>query len=631
MAEKFTEYQIANDFANLTSCSVFITGKAGTGKTTFLKKLKTICCKNLAVVAPTGVAAINAGGSTIHSFFSLPFTPFVPTLEGKTNLIKKQHVNNIRKNIYKELELLIIDEISMVRADLLDAIDTILRHHRKEPNKPFGGVQVIFIGDLYQLPPVAKNEEWELLSQFYKTPFFFHSKVIEMLPPVYLELKHIFRQCDKNFIKLLNEIRNNELSTTSKDIIRKKINRQLNGIKRSDYIILTTHNYKANSINAEEMDKIKSPTFQFEAIVSGDFPEKNYPNEPILTLKKGARVMFIANDRESPHRYFNGKIGTVTELSDDTIMVRCDDSDTDIKVAYEVWENISYNVDVETKQIEEEVLGTYKQYPLRLAWAITVHKSQGLTFEKAILDLEQAFAAGQVYVALSRCRSLEGIILKSSINQRTLSTDEHILEFSNKQNCNNLHEILETEKKRYRQELLLQIFNINNASCLLQELFRIYTTNTSSFSKNTLTFLQTIYSLFFETEINLNRIKIEIQQNCTEESLMQHKNFFLSKIKNFEEEILRIPIISTNEDLAETFVNKLLKCCEEIEWRKYVIEHTENDLSSENILQQKQFFYKNLHHIEQTSKFYEKLVERLKIIYSEIVDTDDYNTLSFDN
>ena len=620
--EKHFEYKIANDFANLTSCSIFITGKAGTGKTTFLKELKQCSQKNLAIVAPTGVAAINAGGVTIHSFFGLPFTPFIPTTEGVANLIKKQRANPTKKNIYNELEMLIIDEISMVRADLLDSIDFVLRHHRKNPNTPFGGVQVVFIGDLYQLPPVAKDEEWQILSQYYQSPFFFHSKVIEQYPPIYLELKHIFRQTDKNFINLLNEIRHNNLSTNSKILISSKINRQLTNVKRSDYIILTTHNYKANSINGEEMSKINSPEYKFEAIISGDFPEKNYPNEPTLTLKKGARVMFIANDRESPHRYFNGKIGTITELNNDKIMVHCEDSETDIKVAYEVWENINYNVDTESKQINEEVIGTYKQYPLRLAWAITVHKSQGLTFDKAILDLEQAFATGQIYVALSRCRSLDGIILKSSINQRALSTNPHILDYSNNQNENTLTLRLEEEKKRYQKELLLKLFDVKLAVQIIQELFKDFTKNSASFNKSTLNFIQTISSIFFELEININRIKIEIQQNCTTENLNLHKDFFLSKIKIFEEETVKIPIISNDEDIAETFVSKILKCCEELEWRKYVLEHIENDFSSDKILYHKQMFFKNLRKIENNSKFYIKLSEKLKSIYTEITDTE---------
>lgn len=628
MAADFSEYQIASDFANQTSCSVFITGKAGTGKTTFLKELKKSCPKNLVVVAPTGVAAINAGGVTLHSFFSLPFTPFVPTPEGRTNLIRKQRVNNIKKNIYKELELLIIDEISMVRADLLDAVDTILRHHRHEPNKPFGGIQTIFIGDLYQLPPVVKDEEWQLLSQYYASPFFFHSKVISEFPPVYLELKHIFRQNDKQFINLLNEIRHNEFSDTSKALIRSKINRQLYGVKRSDYIVLTTHNYKANSINSEEMSKIKSPEFVYEAKVSGDFPEKNYPNEPTLTLKKGARVMFIANDRESPHRYFNGKIGTVTELDNDKIMVRCDDSETEIKVAFEVWENISYNVDSNTKQIEEEVLGTYKQYPLRLAWAITVHKSQGLTFDRAILDLEQAFAAGQVYVALSRCRSIDGIVLQSGINQRALSIDKQILEYTERQTSNEaLPQILENEKIRYQKELLLQLFDINRASNLVQELLKDYTDNRSSYSKNTLTLLQKMSALFFETGLTLKRIQTVLQQQVSEESLQQYKELLHSRINDFETEVLKISAISSDADLAEAFVGKLLKCCEEMEWRKYVVENAESDLSGSSIAKYKQLFFSKFRQIQEHSKFYIKLSERLKVIYMQTAETDDSNLI----
>lgn len=455
-------YSLAESFVQETACPVFLTGKAGTGKTTFLKRIRKQAYKQLAIVAPTGVAAINAGGTTIHSFFQLPFTPFAPIPEGRKNLIAKSKMSSARRKVLQELELLIIDEISMVRADLLDAIDTLLRHFRFRPNEPFGGVQPVYIGDMYQLSPVVPDEEWQLLSQYYESPYFFDSQVIRQQPPVYIELDHIFRQTNEQFISLLNEVRNDRLSDESLWLLN---SRHIPGFRPENeegYITLTTHNAKADRINQDELAKITSDTYCFDAQIQGDFPEKSFPNDACLVLKKGARVMFIANDTETPRRYFNGKIGVIAEIDDEQIWVDCEDA-TAIEVKKETWENVRYTVDKETNQIEEDKLGAYTQYPLRLAWAITIHKSQGLTFDKVVVDAAAAFASGQVYVALSRCRSLEGIVLSSLINRHALAVDHHILRHTQqKQAVRELESQIVRFKSQYSEQLLLQLFDLNS-------------------------------------------------------------------------------------------------------------------------------------------------------------------------
>src|SRR5690554_5883914 len=356
-------YDHAKEFIVHTDRDIFITGKAGTGKTTFLHQLREESTKQLAVVAPTGVAAINAGGTTIHSFFQLPFTPFIPTPEGRKNLVAKSRMRSSRRRVLQELELLVIDEISMVRADLLDAMDATLRHFRYRNNELFwGGVQVIFIGDMFQLAPVAKEEEWRLLSRYYQSPYFFHSQAVIQDPPFYIEFEKIYRQTNSSFIRVLNEIRDNTLTDESFRLLEKRYNPLFTPPEEEDYIILTTHNNKADRINAEELDKLEGETYTFEAGIGGDYPERNYPTEPVLELKVGARVMFLRNDTETPRRFYNGKIGVVDAIDDDRIVVRCKE-DEYIEVERATWENIGYTVDTETKQVEENVLGKFSQYP----------------------------------------------------------------------------------------------------------------------------------------------------------------------------------------------------------------------------------------------------------------------------
>ncbi len=416
------QVELAHKFVRYTNTSIFLTGKAGTGKTTFLRSLKESFPKRMVVTAPTGVAAINAGGVTIHSFFQLPFGPILP------NQILNDTARKYRKDkidIIKSLDLLIIDEISMVRADLLDGIDEALRKFRNK-NRPFGGVQVLMIGDLQQLPPVVKSEEWHLLRSHYKTPFFFSSRAFKQSEHVCIELKHVYRQSDEAFIKILNEIRNNSVSQQSFDALLQRYQPDFDPDKEEGYITLSTHNVSAEEINKSKLDQLPEKPKVFTAEITGNFPEYSFPTQENLVLKKDAQVMFVKNDSSPEKLYYNGKIGVITGFENEAVKVRCEGDYADIEVYPEEWDNVKYSIDNKTKAIEEEIVGQFKQYPLKLAWAITIHKSQGLTFERAIIDAESAFTHGQVYVALSRCKTLEGLVLKTKLNKAGIISDNAV-------------------------------------------------------------------------------------------------------------------------------------------------------------------------------------------------------------
>lgn len=420
--------QLAWQFIESTGTHLFLTGKAGTGKTTFLRELKVKSPKRMVVVAPTGIAAINAGGVTMHSFFQLPFAPYVPD----TKFMSAQTFRKFGKekiNIIRSMDLLVIDEISMVRADLLDAIDAVLRQYRNR-HKPFGGVQLLMIGDLQQLAPVVKDEDWQLLSPYYDTAFFFGSRTLKETEYVTIELKKVYRQSDSSFLNLLNKIR---MNTADESVFTELNKRYLPGFrpeKEDGYIRLTTHNYQAQRYNDRQLVALPGQTYRFHAKTEGTFPESAYPADEVLTLKKGAQIMFIKNDSSGEHRFYNGKIGLVTDVCKDGIRV-CGNGDTEsFLLETEEWTNSKYTLNPVTKEITEEVEGRFRQYPIRLAWAITIHKSQGLTFERAIIDANSSFAHGQVYVALSRCKSLEGLVLGSPLRQEAIISDETIEDFT---------------------------------------------------------------------------------------------------------------------------------------------------------------------------------------------------------
>lgn len=415
------ELQTAWDFVENTGRSIFLTGKAGTGKTTFLKTIVEKSRKRPIVVAPTGVAAINAGGVTIHSFFQLPFSPYVPGAKVES----KFDFGREKRKIIASIDLLIIDEISMVRADLLDAIDTVLRRFRNH-YQPFGGVQLLMIGDLAQLTPVMTPEDERILKPYYDTPYFFGSKALQQIDYVTIQLEHVYRQQDLSFIGILNQVRNGHPTEETMMRLNTRCKPAFIPSPEEPYIRLTTHNQLANYYNETELQKLRGRTFQFHAEIKGTFPEYSYPTAETLVLKEGAQVMFIKNDTSGEHLYYNGRIGRVVHVDKQQILVLCEGDAEAIEVEPMEWENTRYTLNEETREIETDIQGTFKQYPLRLAWAITIHKSQGLTFDRAIIDANQSFAPGQVYVALSRCRTLEGLVLATPLEARAIINDSRV-------------------------------------------------------------------------------------------------------------------------------------------------------------------------------------------------------------
>jgi len=467
-------FQHAVSFVNQTNRSVFLTGRAGTGKTTFLRYIRQQSHKKMVVAAPTGVAAMNAGGMTLHSLFWLPFGLFVPqqlqifpedldlAVYDKRRLFGKVRLTTRRRALLSEIELLVIDEVSMVRADTLDAIDTILKSVRRDA-RPFGGLQVLFIGDLYQLPPVVKDSEWRIMEQYYKSPFFFDAQVLKDNPPVMLELDKVYRQSDADFISLLNAIRNDACTPDELEQLNSYYQEDFVPTREDAYITLTSHNRRADEINRSELAALPGKSVTLSARIKGDFAEAIYPAETDLQLKVGAQVMFIRNDSGEDRRYFNGKIGHIHHIdsSGDSLIVGFanDDNEDTVEVKREVWENIRYDYDREKDRIHEDVLGTFSQFPLRLAWAITIHRSQGLTFERAIIDAGASFAAGQVYVALSRLTSLDGLVLKSRIPPHSIRTDPVVLEFSAATaKTEELPALLADSQRDYLGHILLESF-----------------------------------------------------------------------------------------------------------------------------------------------------------------------------
>jgi len=478
------ELELAWNFVTNTNRNIFLTGKAGTGKTTFLHKLKMQSQKRMVVVAPTGVAAINAKGVTIHSFFQMPFGPILPDTDLNSSSGFNRKFSKTKINIIKSLDLLVIDEISMVRSDLLDGIDKTLRRF-KNRNLVFGGVQLLMIGDLQQLSPVVKEHEWRLLSPYYKNAFFFSSRAYQACKAITVELKFIYRQDNPVFIDILNEVRNNRLSKTSAEKLNKRYLPEFIPSEDDGYISLTTHNNKANQTNKEELKKLKGKTKTYKAEVKGNFPEHSYPNNDELKLKVGAQVMFVKNDSSPDKRYFNGKIGKVILLDNDEVVVNCPDDDFNIVTKPEIWENIKYTVDSDTKAISEDKIGSYTQMPLRLAWSITIHKSQGLTFEKAIIDAEGAFAHGQTYVALSRCKSLDGLILKSKITPNQIISDNNVISFNEEAEANQPNDqILSESKRMFQLDLISEVFNFYKFLYPVNRILDIYYKNRGSIEGN---------------------------------------------------------------------------------------------------------------------------------------------------
>lgn len=463
------QLQLAFDFLEYTGTSVFLTGKAGTGKTTFLRELRKRSPKRMVVLAPTGVAAINAGGATIHSFFQLPFGPYIPGQESFTNKFNKEKINIIRT-----MDLLVIDEISMVRADLLDAVSDMLKRYR-DRTRPFGGVQLLLIGDLQQLAPVVREEEWQLLGKYYASPFFFCCRAWQEIPYVGIELTHVYRQSDEHFIGLLNKIRDNCADRATLETLNRRC---IPGFRLDDaegYITLTTHNHQAQQINNQKLQQLDTRPYTYRAETEGTFPEDACPTDRELLLKKGAQVMFVKNDSSPEKRYYNGKIGRITALSAENILVRCGDEREAISVGREEWQNVKYALNEETGEITETVTGAFRQYPLKTAWAITIHKSQGLTFEKAVIDAGSAFTHGQVYVALSRCKSLEGLVLSSPLRAEALINDRTVKQYTDEVSRHQPgQEHLDRARREYYLRLLCELVDYTPLLRRLQHVARLF-------------------------------------------------------------------------------------------------------------------------------------------------------------
>jgi HRDC domain./PIF1 helicase./Helicase. len=537
---KNKKLDFVNEIIQYTDSHIFLTGKAGTGKTTFLKNLSNSTYKRMVIVAPTGVAAINAGGVTIHSFFQLPFGPQIP--ESALKEVKQsqseirsasaqfQKLNSQKLKIIRSLDLLVIDEISMVRADVLDAIDAVLRRARHS-DKAFGGVQLLMIGDVHQLAPVAKQEEWKLLSLYYDSVYFFSSLVLKKTPFVCVELEHIYRQHDLDFIDLLNKVRTNCFDDACVAALNKRFQPDFDPSDDQGYITLTTHNYQADKINDDKLNAIKAKELTFKASIEGIFPESSYPTKESLLLKVGAQVMFVKNDPSPEKRYYNGKIGKLVDYDaeEKTLIVKCDDDTFAVEPVK--WQNFEFSLNKETNEIEENEIGSFTQIPLRLAWAITIHKSQGLTFDKLIIDANMAFAHGQVYVALSRCTSLQGLVLKSKIFSSALKNDYTVNGFVDK--IGDLEpnpEKIKSLRHDFELTMMLDLFDFDSLNSDLAKLSKVVLTNDSLFNQDVISTLSARrkrlqeeildVSKKFERQITMLHLSV---QDCEENQSLQER------------------------------------------------------------------------------------------------------------
>lgn len=556
-----SQLQLASDYLHYTGKNIFLTGKAGTGKTTFLRQIRKTIQKRVVIVAPTGVAAINAGGSTIHSFFQIPFGPFIP--DETVNQQRSYQFGKEKIRLIKSIDVLVIDEISMVRADTLDSIDRVLRQY-KDSYKPFGGVQLLMIGDLFQLSPVIKDEEWQLLRPYYDNVFFFNSRALRLTEPITIELTHIYRQADQVFINLLNKIRENNLDVSSLKNLNERYIPDFDTENQEGYITLTTHNANAQTINTTHLNNLKGEIWSFNAETSGDFPVSSYPTEAELILKKGAQVMFIKNDVSADKLFYNGKIGVITHISDEGISVRCEGHYVDIEVAKATWYNTKYLLNPETKEIEEQIIGQFEQYPLKLAWAITIHKSQGLTFEKVIIDAGDSFAHGQVYVALSRCKSLEGLVLSSKLKTNSIKTDFTVSRYSeeeSKRQPDENHLLL--SKIEYQKTLILDLFDFREIQRSLNYLLKILEENATIIMPDTLSKIREMKPRFekeildvsnrFSRELNrhLNTGQLVEENEIVKERISKATAYFLPNIEVILESQLQQIIMDTDNSTLQ--------------------------------------------------------------------------------
>ncbi|MEZ6096438.1 MAG: helix-turn-helix domain-containing protein [Pirellulaceae bacterium] len=562
------QLELAFDFVRHTHKNLYLTGKAGSGKTTFLHRVKAEVSKRMAVVAPTGVAAINAGGMTIHSLFQLPFGVFIPG-SSRAGQEGQHRFSRKKMNILRSLELLVIDEISMVRADLLDAIDDVLRRIRHS-SRPFGGVQLLMIGDLHQLPPVAKPNEWSLLSPHYETPYFFSSQAIQRTDYQSIELKHIYRQSDPAFVSLLNQVRDNCVDAAALRTLNSRYVPDFKPSMADAYITLTATNAVANQINSRNLQLLPGEKHRFRAQIKGEFPESSWPTEECLEFKKDAQVMFIKNDLQQERRYFNGKIGHIKELTNDSIIVRCPGEEIDIEVVPDEWQNVRYSFNEESKQIEEQILGTFTQYPIRLAWAITIHKSQGLTFDRAIIDAQAAFASGQVYVALSRCKTFEGIVLRSPILSSSVKTDPLVVSFTQAAEDNTPTQSQLTDARReFQMSAIKDLFEFRGIQIQLNQLLSRWAQHASSLPTPSEEQLQAAAAVIrsellavadkFAPQLvdYLGQPEMPESNEALQTRICKASGYFVEKITLILESISSVAIDSDNQQVSSAITDKM--------------------------------------------------------------------------
>ncbi len=568
--------ELADQYVRFTTRNIFLTGKAGTGKTTFLKNLKNSTPKRMVIVAPTGVAAINAGGVTIHSFFQLPFSPFVPQQGQKEDRSFFNKFTGDKIKAIRAIDLLIIDEISMVRADLLDAIDEVLRRYRNR-SKPFGGVQLLMIGDLHQLAPVIKDDEWALIKDYYASIYFFESLALKQSHFLTIELNKIYRQEDETFIALLNKIRNRQLDTSSIDVLNTRYQPDFKPKDGEEYITLTTHNYSAQSINQNKLMDLQGKMYTYSAEVKDDFPEHMYPNEYKLDLKIGAQIMFVKNDATRDKLFFNGKLGVVTKIEDDKIYVRCKGDQADIIVLKVTWNNIKYTLD-HNKVMQEQTVGTFTQYPIKTAWAITIHKSQGLTFDRAIIDAQASFAHGQVYVALSRCKTFEGLILSTPINVASVKSDSVISTFNQEAEQQDITpQSLLDARKESQSEWIRELFDFQTLRKNLAYFYKELDSVKDQLSGKTLPAFTLIHQQFesvigsvmdkFSNQLESYFHQVELPENndALQERIKKGSIYILDKLNN----CLLLPLKTLDLDCDNKETNKSL-----IKSREYALRTT---------------------------------------------------------
>lgn len=596
LIERNAAFDLAFRFVTETNENVFLTGKAGTGKTTFLKYLRAHSPKNMIVAAPTGVAAINAGGVTLHSLFQLPFHPFLPTRAQKDQLLSQVRIVKQRQQLLQKMELLVIDEISMVRCDTLDAIDTILRSVRRRHAEPFGGVQLLFIGDLYQLPPVAQRHEWSILESYYASPFFFDSMVIKEQMPLLIELDTIYRQKEDSFVNLLNKVRNNQMEADDFEDLNMRYVPGFRPALEEKYITLTSHNNQADVINNRELQSLISVTHTYEAEIDGDFPPNSYPADGTLILKEGAQVMFLKNDGVQK-RYFNGKIGVIKKLLQDEILVECDEAD--IWLSRETWQNARYTLNRADGKLEQEVMGTFTQFPLRLAWAITIHKSQGLTFDKVMIDAERSFTSGQVYVALSRCTSLEGMVLLTKIPPVAIYSNENVVK--GQQTLapkGSLAERFVGARQVFTQQILDEIFGFHTLERAVTDLQKAVETHAQKLNSDAINWTagmnafvaqcRNTGSKFIAQTEALMRTEPVIEQNEPLQNRIKAAcNHFIPLLNELETNIRRHPLVTEHRDAANAVNASLQNLLLAAITNNYLMEYGREDFSVTAYLQHK--------------------------------------------